>query len=117
VSFPAAFRVTIEQLDEACLVRASGELDRSTAEHLSSALEAVRADGLTMLLDLSAVRFIDSAGLRVLLCSAHAADADGSAWFIVGTSSAVRRLIDLTGTGSQLPLRPAPKHADQRLAG
>jgi anti-anti-sigma factor len=124
VSFLGYLTVTIEPLDEACLVRASGELDRSTAERLSSALDAARADGVTTLLDLSAVRFIDSAGLRVLLWSARAADAHGSAWFIVGASSAVRRLIDLSGTRSQLPLvappsskRLAPKTADQRLAG
>ena len=119
-----SFRVTIEPLDGACLVRAGGELDRSTADRLSSALDAARADGVTTLLDLSAVRFIDTAGLRVLLCSARAADAHGWAWFIVGASAAVRRLIDLSGTGSQLPLaaprsseRLAPKTADQRLAG
>ena len=65
------FRVTVEPLEETCLIRASGELDRSTADRLSSALDAARADGVTTLLDLSAVSFIDTAGLRVLLCSAE----------------------------------------------
>ena len=77
------FRVTVEPLEETCLIRASGELDRTTADRLSSALDAARADGVTTLLDLSAVSFIDTAGLRVLLCSAHAVDAHDRAWFIV----------------------------------
>jgi anti-sigma B factor antagonist len=118
-------RVTVEPLEETCLIRASGELDRSTADRLSSALDAARADGVTALLDLSAVSFIDSAGLRVLLRSARAVDAHDWAWFIVRASSAVRRVFELSGTRSQLPLvappsstRIAPlKTAPQRLAG
>lgn len=119
------FRVTVEPREETCLIRASGELDRSTADRLSSALDAARADGVTALLDLSAVSFIDSAGLRVLLRSARAVDAHDWAWFIVRASSAVWRLFELSGTRSQRPLvappsstRIAPlKTAPQRLAG
>ena len=119
------FRVTVEPLEETCLIRARGELDRSTADRLSSALEAARADGVTALLDLSAVSFIDSAGLRVLLRSARDVDAYDWACFIVRASSAVWRLVELSGTRSQLPLvappssmRNAPlKTAPQRLAG
>ena len=116
-------RVTVEPLEETCLIRASGELDRSTADRLSSALDAARADGVTALLDLSAVSFIDSAGLRVLLRSARAVDAYDWAWFIVQASSAVWRLVELSGTRSQLPLvaPPSPMRtaqtAPQRLAG
>ena len=119
------FRVTVERLEETCLIQASGELDRSTADRLNSALDAARADGVTALLDLSAVSFIDSAGLRVLLRSARAIDAHAWAWFIVRASSVVWRLVALSGTRSQLPLvappssiRIAPpKTAPQRLAG
>ena len=119
------FRVTVEQLEKTCLIRTSGELDRSTADRLGSALDAARADGVTTLLDLSAVSFIDSAGLRVLLRSARAVDAHDWAWFIVRASSAVWRLFELSGTRSQLPLVASPsstriaplKTAPQRLAG
>ena len=108
-------RVTIEPLDEACLIRASGELDRSTADRLSSALDAARADGVTTLLDLSAVSFIDSAGLRVLLRSARAVDAHHWGCFIVRASSVVRRLVEVSGTTSRLPLG-APPESPERLA-
>ncbi|HEX6584462.1 MAG TPA: STAS domain-containing protein [Thermoleophilaceae bacterium] len=119
------FVVTVEPLEETCLIRASGELDRSTADRLSSALDAARADGVTALLDLSAVSFIDTAGLRVLLRSARAFDAHDQTWFIVGASSAVWRLVELSGTRSQLPLVAPPSSiriaplqtAPQRLAG
>jgi anti-sigma B factor antagonist len=115
----------VDRLEETWLIRASGELDRSTAARLSSALDAARAEGVTALLDLSAVSFIDSAGLRVLLRSARAADVHDWAWFIVQASSAVWRLIELSDTRSQLPLvaQPRslriapPKTAPLRLAG
>ena len=77
------FSVTVEPQGEACLMRVSGDLDLSTADRLGSVLDAARADGVTTLLDLSAVNFIDSAGLKVLLRSAEAADAHDWAWFIV----------------------------------
>ena len=110
----ALLRVTIERRDEACLIRATGELDRSTADRLSSALDAARADGVTTLLDLSGVSFIDSAGLRALLRSARAVDAHHRAWFIVRASSVVRRLVQLSGTTSRLPLVAAP--GSERIA-
>jgi anti-sigma B factor antagonist len=115
VSSLARFRVTIEPLAEARLIRASGEFDRSTAERLSSALDAARADGVTTLLDLSAVSFIDSAGLRALLRRAQAVYPHDCAWFIVGASSVVRRLVEVSGTRSQLPLGAPPACAG-RLA-
>jgi anti-sigma B factor antagonist len=109
------FRVTVEPIEETCLIRASGELDRSTADRLSSALDAARADGVTTLLDLSAVSFIDSAGLRVLLRSARAVDAHNWAWFIVRASSAVWRLVEVSATTSRLPLVP-PSESSEHIA-
>ena len=91
------FGVTIEPLEEACLIRASGELDRSTADRLDS------------------VSFIDSAGLRVLLRSARAVDTHHWAWFIVRASSAVWRLVEVSGTTSRLPLG-APPESTERIS-
>ena len=109
----ARFSLTIEQLGDTCLIRASGDLDMSTADRLSSALDAAQGDEVTTLLDLSAVNFIDSAGLRVLLRSAQAADAHQWAWRIVRASSAVWRLAELSGTTSRLPLGAPPKSPER----
>ena len=118
------FKVTVEPLEDSCLIRVGGELDRSTADLLSSALDAARADGVTALLDLSAVSFIDSAGLRVLVRAARAADTHGWALSIVRASSAVWRIVELTGTRSELPPAassakriPPAETAPRRLAG
>ena len=111
----ALFSVTIEPLEDACLIRARGELDLITADRLSSALDAARADGVTTLLDLSAVSFIDVAGLRVLLRSARAVDTHNWAWFIVRASDVVWRLVEVSGTTSRLPL-VAASESPERVA-
>jgi anti-sigma B factor antagonist len=111
----ARFSVAIEQLGEACLIRVIGDLDLSTADRLGSALDAARADGVTTLVDLSAVNFIDSAGLRVLLRSAQAIDARRWDWRIVRASSAVWRLAEVSGTTSALPLGAPVRNAAQGL--
>jgi anti-sigma B factor antagonist len=109
----AHFSVTVEPHGEARLVRVSGDLDLSTADRLRSALDAARADGVTTLVDLSAVNFIDSAGLKVLLRSTQAADADHWTWCIVRASSAVWRLAEVSGTTSQLPLGAPPENPER----
>lgn len=112
----ADFRVTVEPLEDACVMRATGELEASTADSLRSPLAAARHDGVTTLLDLSGVTFIDSAGLRVLLEAAQATDSHGWAWFIVRPSHMVLRLVDLTGTAPRLPLVEPQRGAPPRVS-
>jgi len=108
------FTVTLETLEDACVIRATGELDASTRERLRGPLEGARTDGVTVLLDLSGVTFVDSSGLRVLLEAARAAREGGDwAWFLVRPSPAILRLVELTGTASRLPL-VAPQDAGAR---
>lgn len=109
----ARFSVTIEPLGDSCVIRVSGDLDLTTADRLGSALDAARADGVTTLVDLSAVNFIDLAGLRVLLRSAQAVDAHPWAWCIVRASRAVWRLAELSGTTSLLPLGAPPESPER----
>jgi anti-anti-sigma factor len=112
----AVLRVTVEALEDACVIRASGKFDSSTAELLRSPLQAARADGVTTLVDLRGVSFIDSAGLRVLLEAARASDRHEWPWFIVRPSPAVLRLVELSRTAPRLPLvTPQPSRAEARV--
>jgi anti-sigma B factor antagonist len=107
----AVLRVTVEALEDARVIRASGEFDSSTAELLRSPLEAARTDRVTTLVDLAGVSFMDSAGLRVLLEAARASNTHEWPCFIVRPSPAVLRLVGLSRTAARLPLvtaQPAP---------
>jgi anti-sigma B factor antagonist len=105
----ANLRITIEPLEDACVMRVRGELDFGTADHLRGTLDAARQDGVTTVLDLSGVSFIDTGGLRVLLDAARATDSHDWAWFIVRPSPVVLRLVELSGAAPRLPLvEPRP---------
>jgi anti-sigma B factor antagonist len=112
----ADFRITIEPLEDACVMRVTGELESATADRLRGTLGAARQDGLTAILDMSGVSFIDSAGLRVLLEAARATDRHDWAWFIVRPSAVVLRLAELSGTTRRLPIVEPPPDAAPRVS-
>jgi RND superfamily putative drug exporter len=60
----------VERTDGRVLVRATGDLDLSTARRLHETLLREEQDAPTVVVDLRAVRFIDSSGLAALV-SAH----------------------------------------------
>ena len=66
-TFPAPLTVTAEQLDDQIRVIAAGEIDVRTAADLRVALDAV-LDGRPskIVIDLSAVTFMDSTGLGAM---------------------------------------------------
>jgi anti-anti-sigma factor len=107
---PDLLHVTVEPLDDASLVRVAGEIDVCTIVKLRRELDAARDEGVTVLLDLSDVTFIDSTGLHLLLEASR--DSAGSEWgfFILRPSHVVQRLIDVSGTGDLLMLvDPVPE--------
>jgi anti-anti-sigma factor len=97
-------RVTLEPVEDACLIRVAGEIDFGNADHLRRQLEGARRQGGTTLLDLANVEFMDSAGLEVLLEASDAVASDKWPFFIVRSSAAVRLVVDVTGTADQLAL-------------
>jgi stage II sporulation protein AA (anti-sigma F factor antagonist) len=104
MSFLTDLHVTLESVEEACLIRVAGEIDFGNADHLRRHLDDARREGNTTLLDLGSVEFMDSAGLEVLLRASDAVDSEQWPFFIVRPSAAVRRVVDATGTGGRLAL-------------
>jgi len=81
-------------------VTVEGEVDASNCEEfLSFVAEAASAEGQE--LDLAAVTFMDSSGLRALVRM----KSEHSSFEIVGASTAVRRLLELAGMTEDLGLR------------
>jgi anti-sigma B factor antagonist len=81
------------------IVSLSGELDSANADALDASLAPLTQEGSAELIfDLSALRFMDSAGIAVLLGVA----ARVSAVRLRDPSPAVRRVIELTGLSDVL---------------
>jgi len=85
----------------AAVVSVSGDLDISNAASLQAAVAAVTAQSPERLIfDLSDLRFMDSAGIAVLIGAAG----EVSAVQLRGPSPVVRRVIELTGLTGVLPI-------------
>jgi hypothetical protein len=59
MSYMAAFRVTFETIEDACLLRVGGQIDSSKAAEFRKHLRNARLEGHTSLVDLANVSFID----------------------------------------------------------
>lgn len=85
-------------------VRVSGEVDIASVDAMISELRAAEAgDATSIVLDLSAVSFLDSTGISAIVRSALRSRANGNRLRLV-TSPAVDRVIDLCGLRGRLPL-------------
>ncbi len=80
------------------LVVVTGELDLASAPELAAQLSRLRRPGAVVTVDLTAIRFIDVAGLRVLLAARAAARTDGWELRVLPTSPVLARLLELTET-------------------
>lgn len=81
------------------LVTAAGELDLASAPVLTEELTFTEQSPVpaVILLDLSAVTFMDSSGLRVLLDAHSDAQKSAARLRLYGLTRAVRRPLELTG--------------------
>ncbi len=99
------FRLSEERVDDATQVIAvGGELHVSTAPDFSRLLnEAIGDGGGDVVLDLSAVEFIDSTGLMVLANAASRAGESGQSLALLRGAEPVQRLMAITGLEEHLP--------------
>jgi anti-sigma B factor antagonist len=109
---PPELTVVRERDGDVAVVRASGELDLATASQLVRAI-GLAADGPhpRVLVDLSALEFCDSAGLRALLGAAREVEARAGRLVVaVEPGGVVARLLELAGLTEFLRVR-APGEA------
>lgn len=93
----AYFQVQLDREASPVSVVASGELDAASSPELSSALDAAVAAGSGVALDLRAVTFIDSSGLRVITAALRDASEADHRFTVSAASESVRRIFEITG--------------------
>jgi anti-sigma B factor antagonist len=97
--------VELEREGERVVVRAWGELDLSSAKEFEAKLrQAIRASSFGVILDLGAVTFIDSTGLRVLISAATLSHASRRELIVLRGSAQVLQAIETSGVEDLLPL-------------
>ncbi|HEY7268052.1 MAG TPA: STAS domain-containing protein [Solirubrobacterales bacterium] len=99
-----ALRVHIEDSAEGpAVVSFSGELDLSGVARMEGALLEQIRQRPAVLVDLSALDFIDSSGIGALIQARRAANGTPVS-FLVGAGSQVERVFGIAGVGEALPL-------------
>lgn len=114
-------QVSVDQLDVAAgtgdadniaVVKVVGEVDVASVESLDSELKAVAAAGSHhIIVDLSAVDFIDSTGLGVIVKALKEAR-DNQGWLrVVAQSDRVTKIFSITGLDSEVGLSQSIQQA------
>jgi anti-sigma B factor antagonist len=97
-----ALRVTHEG---ACVVvTLAGELDPHSAPSLRSTVDGLGADTRELVLDLAAITFIDSSGLREIIHANEALASRGGRLVLRRPSSTTVRLLEISGLTEHLQI-------------
>ena len=110
--------IRIEPRGDVAVVGIAGSVDGLTAETLLSTLQSHVEGGATRLVvDLSAVEYTSSAGLRALLATLKLARQKGGDLRLAAVRPAVFRVLELSGFTSILKLYPDVDAALASFAG
>jgi anti-sigma B factor antagonist len=88
--------VQVKTYGDATLVEAAGDVDGSTAPTLQEQVLAVAQPGCRLLLDLSQVGYMSSAGLRVMLLLHRQVSGKGKV-VLVGLNDEIKSTMSATG--------------------
>jgi anti-sigma B factor antagonist len=94
-----------EMGDGIAVVRLNGELDKFAADDALAQIDALAAPS-GLVIDLSELTFLDSAGLHALFSAARSAQERGTRIaFLLPQPSPIQRVLDLVQIGQVAPLR------------
>jgi anti-anti-sigma factor len=99
------FRVEARSQGSAYVLAVSGELDLAAASSLEEELgQALESGSKVIVIDVTALDFIDSTGLSVLVRAHQRAQEAGLQLGLVNPGAQVERLLSLTGLAQRLTL-------------
>jgi anti-sigma B factor antagonist len=105
--------------DDVYVVRVAGEVDMSHEEELRGELRAAAAaDTRGIVVDLTECEFIDSTGVRALLVSSQAQQAEGERekLAVAASSEQILRILSVMGIDQVIPILPTVEEAAGALS-
>jgi anti-sigma B factor antagonist len=104
-----SFDLDVVREGSSARIAPAGELDIATAPRLEQAIaEVIGDDGADLVLDLRALTFMDSTGLRTLVQTHQRAQSEGFNLAIWRGPHQIDRLLAVSGLEDVLPLSDAP---------
>jgi anti-anti-sigma factor len=111
----AEFQIKTEETDAGTAITLVGELDAASAESVMTAFGRAREAGrASVLLDMTALSFIDSAGLRSIILIQQQADQHDVVLSVLPPPAHLLELLDVTGLTERLALAPELSQRMQR---
>ena len=101
------FSVSRRRAGDAIVVTPAGEIDLATVDAVAAEIDAALAESAALVLDLSEVTFIDSAGLRLVLETSRKA----APLRVVRGAGEVQRVFGLVGLDERLDMLDEPPPA------
>ena len=107
---PEPFSLHVTEHDGRTVIAAQGELDLATAPQLEEAVLTPLLHGRHAVIDLRALEFMDSSGVRVIVAAHHAAHEHGGRFSLVrmDPGSPIQRVLEISGLDSVLDVVDAP---------
>ena len=107
---PEEFAISADQRDGSVQLTLRGELDHATAPELEQLVNERIDAGDEVVVDLRALEFMDSSGIRVLVAAHARAGRVGTTLVIVRppTGSAVAKIVEVSGLDGELNLVDDP---------
>ena len=100
------------QQDDVTIVTIMHDLDASTAAETSAYLSAeIDAGHARLVIDLSGVAYLSSAGLRVILVALRSARSSGGDVRLAGAAGDIRRVLDMSGVAKLAKTFPSAEEA------
>ena len=98
---------TEEQSGEVLVLGPSGKIDNESSNVLLGKITQVVDGGIrNLLLDFSAVTYVNSFGLRVLVMAAKRLANSGGKLVLAGMNAQIRMVFEISGLASALTIRP-----------
>ena len=99
--------ISVKQTSGSHIITVSGEVDISNADALRASIEQGLAATDEVRLDFSAVSYIDSTGIGVLVGAARRAAEAGKRFSVVEVQPSVMRIVQLLGVDREMDISAA----------
>ena len=113
----AELRFSMETHGTAVVVSAHGELDITSSQRFDDRLSEAEAASDQIILDMSAVDFMDTTALAVIVTHWRRAAEEGGAFLLAGARYRYTKALWITGLADRLPMYDTVEEAVAALAG
>jgi anti-anti-sigma factor len=97
--------LSVQRQDMSAVITIGGELGYDTAAHLRSALlQLAHENADVLVLDMTAVDFLDSTGISLLLQAKQRFDSQGAAFVLRNPPARVTRVLEVAGVADLFPV-------------